>query len=60
MSDLEILNKLEGQKVKEIKLEWNDSFDDYYIDYIVFEDGSELHLWGEDHCARFQIENRKQ
>lgn len=58
-SEIDKLKTLHGKKVVDIKLVWDDVLDDAFIEYIKFEDGTILELWGmsEPFFVSFAVEN---
>lgn len=56
MNEIDKLKMQIGKKVTDIKLEWDDTLDDYYIESITFEDGTVLELWGRGTCVGWCLE----
>jgi len=54
-SQLDLIKTLKGKKVVDVKLDWDDRIDDYYLDSIIFDDGTVMELWGDDYLARWEI-----
>lgn len=58
-SQVDMIKTLRGKKVADIKLEWENEIDDYYLDSIVFDDGTVLELWGNGFCAQWHVEENQ-
>jgi hypothetical protein len=55
-SQLKKLRSLRGKKIIDIEFRWNDLFEDYFIDALVFEDGTRLELWGKADLVSWVID----
>lgn len=56
MREIDKLKKLTGKKVANIKIEWDDLFEDYFIESITFDDDTVLELWCRADCVSFALE----
>jgi len=56
-SQLDKLKNLEGLKIKEVKLTWSYRHDDFFIESITFDNGSELALYAKsDGLIAWEVE----
>lgn len=58
-SELDKLKGLKGKKIADIKLEWDDALDDYFIESIIFEDGTVLDLWGRSDFVSWVVDDER-
>jgi hypothetical protein len=56
MTDIEKLKNLEKLNIREIKLVWDTQAEDFFIDAIIFDDGTELAFHAAGHLVAWTID----